>query len=453
MHVLTNRKPNDRRKTNERKTADCRAIAALCLTDILSGASLKRQLPIDEQHVANKDRALLRELCYGTLRAYPHLQGIASHLLSKPLKNKDQDIMMLLLLGGYQLTHMRVPDYAAIAATVNAAQALGKPWAKGLINALLRRWQQQDTQLAKRLTQAQAAAHPAWLYNALQNHWGHHLSGIIMANNEHPPMCLRVNRLHHTVDDYVHLLATHNIASHRAAFAANGLYLQQPKPVDQLPGFTKGWCSVQDEAAQLAAQLLLLAPQQRVLDACCAPGGKTGLLLEHEPELAELVALDQDAERLASVANNLHRLKLNATLVCADVIDTDSWWDGKPFDRILLDAPCSATGVIRRNPDIKVHRQPQDIVQLCQLQQQLLTALWPTLKPNGLLLYVTCSVLPEENEQQIARFCTQHADAKSLTIQAPWGISHTYGRQLLPQQQGHDGFYYALIRKQGTCHQ
>jgi 16S rRNA (cytosine967-C5)-methyltransferase len=429
------------------KSLESRAAAARCLAAVSNGLSLSQQIPIFEQKVIEKDRALFRQLCYGVLRFYPKLQGISSQLLSKPLKEKDRDILMLLLLGIYQLSEMRIPDHAAVSTTVNATKALKKPWAKALVNGVLRQWQRKQEQLLAQLTPAAALSHPEWLHKALTLAWPDHVEQIERANNQHPPMCLRVNRLHLSAQTYLEKLQAQNIEAHLCKVAQQGIRLSEAITVDKLPGFAEGQVSVQDEAPQLAATLLSLAPNQRVLDACCAPGGKTCHILETEPELEELIALDIDHQRLDRVEQNFERLQLQAQLIVGDAADPDSWWDGHSFDRILLDAPCSATGVIRRNPDIKLHRTAQDIEQLAALQLQILLALWKTLKPGGLLLYATCSILPDENEQVIARFCQQQIDSEHQAIEADWGIARDYGRQLFPVTNDHDGFYYALIAK------
>jgi 16S rRNA (cytosine967-C5)-methyltransferase len=426
---------------------NCRAIAAQCLTGIINGASLNQKLPQYELKTAEKDRALLSQLCYGVLRNYPKLLGISQQLLRKPLKDKDTDILMLMLLGIYQLSETRIPDHAAVAETVAATRALKKPWAKGLINGVLRQWQRNNSSIIQQLSSAQAQAHPEWLHQALHQAWPDMADNIEQANNQQAPMCLRVNQQQLNRSDYIEQLNKQAIIAVPCRYSPHGLVLQQARDVFELPGFSDGLASVQDEAAQLSADLLQLKPGQRVLDACCAPGGKSCHILETEPALAELVALDIDSERLKKVEENLQRLELNASLVCGDATNRQQWWDGKLFDRILLDAPCSATGVIRRNPDIKVHRQPGDIKQLENLQQKILEDLWPTLLPGGLLLYATCSVLPQENEEAVARFCQQQCNAQHISIEADWGIDRPYGRQLFPQLTGHDGFFYALIHK------
>jgi len=426
---------------------DCRAAAARCLAAVVGGASLNQQIPLLEGRVKERDRSLYRQLCYGTVRLYPQLNAIASQLLAKPLKNKDRDIAMLILCGGYQLSDTRIPEHAAVSATVAATKELKKPWAKALVNGVLRQWQRQGESLKDNLEDFATAAHPRWLYQAISTAWPQQAASVLQENNRQPPLCLRVNRAHCSQDQYLELLQQQGIGAQRCDYASEGVRLASPVGVEQLPHFADGWASVQDEAPQLSASLLELAPGQRVLDACCAPGGKSCHILESEPQLAELVALDIDPERLPRVRENLQRLQLSATVLAGDAAAVDSWWDGLPFQRILLDAPCSATGVIRRNPDIKLHRSPADIDALTQLQDDILQALWQTLAPGGLLLYATCSILPRENSQQVARFCQQRDDAEHLPITADWGLACDYGRQLLPQADGHDGFFYALLRK------
>lgn len=426
---------------------DCRAVAAKCLAAVSNGSSLSQQIPLFEHTLAESDRPLFRQLCYGVLRFFPKLVGIEKQLLSKPLKSKDRDIQMLLLLGLYQLSEMRTPDHAAVNTTVNATKALKKGWAKGLVNGVLRKWQRDSESLVAALSDAEQQSHPQWLHDALLKAWPNHATAIEQANNLQAPMCLRVNTQHCDVVTYLNMLEAENIVASACEHTKHGVRLRDAVAVSKLPKFEQGWVSVQDEAPQLSAALLSLAPGHRVLDACCAPGGKSCHILESEPALSELVALDIDEQRLQRVTENLDRIGLQATLVSGDAADPAKWWDGQQFDRILLDAPCSATGVIRRNPDIKIHRRANDITQLSKLQGEILTALWQTLKPGGLLLYATCSVLPEENTQVVEAFIKATNDAEHKVIDANWGISQAYGRQLLPQTQGHDGFYYALISK------
>ncbi|MFI8610285.1 16S rRNA (cytosine(967)-C(5))-methyltransferase RsmB [Pseudomonas sp. AOB-7] len=427
-----------------------RLAAARALTAVLSGkASLGSSLPPQLDKVEHHDRALAQDLAFGAARWQPRLQLLADRLLDKPFKAADKDVEALLLIGLYQLLHSRIPAHAAIGETVGCAGALKKPWAKGLLNAVLRRAQREHEALFAELERDPVlhTAHPRWLQKALKAHWPEHWQAICAANNAHPPLILRVNRRHGSRDAYLEELRSAGLAAEPCTFSRDGVRLLQPCDVTTLPGFKQGRVSVQDEAAQLAAELLELAPGQRVLDACAAPGGKTCHLLEVEPALREVVAVDLEAKRLARVRENLERLQLDATLIAADGRDTAAWWDGTPFQRILLDAPCSATGVIRRHPDIKLTRQPEDIPALAQLQGELLDALWPTLAPGGVLLYATCSVLPTENSETVAAFLARTPDAQEVTIAGDFGLQSPHGRQLLPQLDGHDGFYYAKLIK------
>ncbi|MCR1827773.1 16S rRNA (cytosine(967)-C(5))-methyltransferase RsmB [Pseudomonas oleovorans] len=427
-----------------------RLAAARALTAVLSGkASLGSSLPPQLDKVEHHDRALAQDLAFGAARWQPRLQLLAEKLLEKPFKAADKDVEALLLIGLYQLLHSRIPEHAAIGETVGCAGALKKPWAKGLLNAVLRRAQREHETIFAELDRDPVlhSAHPRWLQKALKAHWPQHWQAICAANNAHPPLILRVNRRHGSRDAYLIELRTAGIAAEPCTYSRDGVRLLQPCDVTTLPGFKDGRVSVQDEAAQLAADLLELAPGQRVLDACAAPGGKTCHLLEVEPALAEVVAVDLEAKRLARVRENLDRLQLDATLIAADGRDTGAWWDGQPFQRILLDAPCSATGVIRRHPDIKLTRKPEDIPALAHLQGELLDALWPTLAPGGILLYATCSVLPTENSETIAAFLARTTDAQEVAIAGEFGLQPGHGRQLLPQLDGHDGFYYAKLIK------
>lgn len=427
-----------------------RLAAARALTAVLSGkASLGSSLPPQLDKVEHHDRALAQDLAFGAARWQPRLQLLAEKLLEKPFKAADKDVEALLLIGLYQLLHSRIPEHAAIGETVGCAGALKKPWAKGLLNAVLRRAQREHEALFAELDRDPVlhSAHPRWLQKALKAHWPQHWQAICAANNAHPPLILRVNRRHGSRDAYLNELREAGIEAEPCTFSRDGVRLLQPCDVTTLPGFKEGRVSVQDEAAQLAADLLELAPGQRVLDACAAPGGKTCHLLEVEPGLGEVVAVDLEAKRLARVRENLERLHLEATLIAADGRDTGTWWDGQPFQRILLDAPCSATGVIRRHPDIKLTRKPEDIPALAQLQGELLDALWPTLAPGGILLYATCSVLPTENSETIAAFLARTPDAQEVAIAGEFGLQPAHGRQLLPQLDGHDGFYYAKLFK------
>ena len=425
-----------------------RLAAARALSAVLAGkASLGSSLPPLLDKVEPRDRGLAQDLAFGTARWQPRLALLADKLLQKPLA--DREVEALLLVGLYQLFYTRIPAHAAIGETVGCADKLKKSSAKGLLNAVLRNAQREGEALIASLERDPVlhSAHPRWLQKALKAHWPEHWQAICAANNAHPPLILRVNRRHGSRDDYLAELRTAGFAAEACTFSRDGIRLLQACDVTCLPGFAEGRVSVQDEAAQLAAELLDLAPGQRVLDACCAPGGKTCHLLEAEPQLAGVVAVDLEEKRLARVRENLGRLQLHAELIAADARAVGQWWDGQAFQRILLDAPCSATGVIRRHPDIKLTRQAADIPALAQLQGELLDALWPTLAAGGILLYATCSTLPTENTEVIEAFLARTPDARELPIAGPFGLEQAHGRQLLAQQDGHDGFYYAKLLK------
>ncbi|CAI8778136.1 16S rRNA m(5)C967 methyltransferase [Pseudomonas sp. IT-P44] len=427
-----------------------RLSAAKALAAVLNGkASLNSSLPTQMDKVEDRDRGFTQDLAFGTARWQPRLSALAAKLLQKPFKAADADVEALLLVGLYQLLYTRVPAHAAIGETVGCADKLKKPWAKALLNAVLRRAQRESEALLAELEHDPVVrtAHPRWLQKSLKAFWPEQWEAICAANNAHPPMILRVNRRHHSRDAYLGLLTDAGIAATPCVYSRDGIILDAAADVRSLPGFAEGWISVQDEAAQLAADLLDLAPGQRVLDACCAPGGKTCHILEAEPALAGVVAVDLEAKRLVRVRENLARLGLSAELIAADGRDTVTWWDGKPFQRILLDAPCSATGVIRRHPDIKLTRQPDDIAALAVLQGELLDAMWITLEVGGILLYATCSTLPTENTEVIEAFLARTPGARELDLATTAGIKQPHGRQLLAQEGGHDGFYYAKLIK------
>jgi len=432
-------------------TNDARALAAQVLTKLLAGqGSLARLLPRAEAQVAERDRGLLRELCYGGARTAPRLQLLAGKLLRKP--PEDGEIEALILLGLYQLEYTRVPDHAAISATVNAARALGLDRATGVINGVLRNSLRNREQLQRKLSGNPqfSSMHPAWLQQSIKTAWPERAADIFRANNANPPMTLRVNGAKTSRDDYLEQLRLAAIDARACTISPVGIALDEACAVTELPGFDEGLVSVQDESAQLAALLLAPEPGARVLDACAAPGGKSCHLLEQQPDI-HLAALDIDEERLDRVAENLARIGAEAELICADAVATADWWDGTPYDRILLDAPCSATGVIRRNPDIKLLRRASDIAELAELQARILRAQWALLKPGGSLLYATCSVLPAENAEVVARFIAETGDASDNTPQSlggkPWGEAQTAGVQLFPSPDGGDGFYYALLQK------
>lgn len=426
-----------------------RASAARVVSTVMGGRSLDAALDTVRASTPSADMPLAQEMAYGTLRAHTQLRFIAERFLQKPLRQQDQDVLALILVGLYQLRGMRVPTHAAVAQTVAATQDLRKGWAKGLVNAILRSYLREAASLDAPIAADPALrySHPAWLLEALQQDWPAQWEAIAAANNEHPPMSLRVNLHRTTRADYMLALAQAGLEAQASAHLDSGVVLARPAGVQALPGFAAGLVSVQDLAAQYAAVLLDAQPGQHVLDACAAPGGKTAHVLERTPTLAGLIAVDIDAQRLTRVRDNLARLGLDATLIAADAADPGGWWDGRTFDRILLDAPCSATGVIRRHPDIKLHRRPSDVVQLEATQAKLLTALWPLLARGGKLLYVTCSVLSRENDRQVAGFCAQHPDARPMELVIPHALPRGAGWQILPGTADMDGFFYACLQK------
>jgi len=406
-----------------------------------------------EEHTARlgdgRDRAFARELCYGVARWLPRLQACLHMLLEKPLREKETVVRAVLLLGLYQLMYTRVAEHAAVAESVSVVRRVRRRWAAGLVNGVLRSFQRRRPQLTADLdrTEESRYAHPGWLVNATRVAWPHQWQQILDSNNERPPLSLRVNARLCSREEYLAYLASNDIAASPIAHTRHGLRLHQAREVDAIPGFGDGMVSVQDGAAQLAAGLLDLRPGMRVLDACAAPGGKSAHILEHQPAIGELVAVDCDADRLLRVGQNLRRLALEATVVCADAGEPGDWWSGESFHRILVDAPCSGSGVIRRHPDIKLHRRPGDIEERATRQIRLLDALWPLLARQGLLLYATCSYLPRENDHLLAEFLAKHPDATDGPMHYTWGRTSGHGRQVLPGEDTMDGFYYALLCK------
>lgn len=395
-----------------------------------------------------RDAAFARRLAYGVLRWRGALEWLAGELVARPLKARDQDIQQLLLLGLQQLWHEDLPGHAAVHATAECARALGKPWAVGLVNAVLRRFQREQAQWTDpaRLGEARFA-HPDWLLTALRKDWPGHWQAAVAANNQQPPLWLRCNRLRGSVGDLAGALEAAGCATQTHALAGAALRVMEPVPVESLPGFGEGRFSVQDAAAQLAAPLLDVKPGQRVLDACAAPGGKTGHLLELAPGV-QVTALDISEARSAMIRDNLARLGLEAQLVTGDAASPGDWWDGKAYDRILLDAPCSATGVIRRHPEIKWLRNPQQVEAAMRLQARMLDRLWPLLDAGGILVYATCSVLNSENGQQVHAFLERQPDARAIGPAWPGALAAEPGQQWLPGMLDMDGFYYAALRKQ-----
>lgn len=428
---------------------DPRVAACRVVQGVLEGRSLAELVPRLIAPIEDgRDRALAQELSYGAVRLQPRLGSLLGRLLERPLKARDRDLEALLLIGCYQLLYLRMAEHGAVHATVGAAQKLGKRWAAGLVNGVLRRLQREREALLAALESDQEAryAMPRWLLNELQQRWPESWQERIAALNGYPPMTLRVNRLQSTREAYLERLTAAGIAAAPHAVASMGIVLERPMEVERLPGFAGGMVSVQDAAAQLAAELLDPAPGEAVLDACAAPGGKTAHLLERQPEL-RVTAVDIDGERLERVAENLARLGLRAELLQGDASRPEGEWARRRYDRILLDVPCSATGVLRRHPDIKLLRRESDIGALAKLQRRILEGVWPLLRPGGVMLYATCSLLSRENDEPLAHFLAGRGDAVERPIPAGWGEARPVGRQIPPGESGMDGFFYALLEK------
>jgi 16S rRNA (cytosine967-C5)-methyltransferase len=382
-------------------------------------------------------RAALQDLSYGTLRFYGQLDALLGALLHKPLS--DRRIYYVLLVALYQLQYSKAAQHAVVDHAVRSAQMLNAK-VSGLVNAILRNFlRSQDVMLERAAQHATGRySYPQWWIDELQAQYGERSAAMLEAGNQHPPMTLRVNQRRNTTADYLTLLNRHNLSAR--LIEPDALQLDKPVPVDKLPGFFDGLVSVQDAGAQYAARLLDVHDGMRVLDACAAPGGKTAHILERAA--VDMVAVDKDAKRLQRVAENLQRLDLSAQLVAGDAAEPQEWWDGEPFDRILADVPCSASGVVRRHPDIKWLRRSSDIAGFAAQQLQILRALWRLLAQDGRLLYTTCSVFHQENEQVVAAFLAQQPDARRLPI----SLANDNEGQLLPNDQ-HDGFFYALLQK------
>lgn len=404
----------------------------------MHGRSLDAALTFDPQ-ATRQERGLLRALVYDSIRWYLRLDALLDCLLARPGQKLEPEVRALAIVGLCQLLYTEIPAHAAVAETVEAARRLGHPRAAGFINAVLRRCQREHAQLLAQVDRdvAVRTAHPRWLVDAIAADWGEQASPILAANNQRPPFWVRVNRRRTSGAQYRARLAASGIAVADSKFDDEALLLADAMDVAELPGFAEGEVSIQDAAAQLAARLLAPQPGERILDACAAPGGKTGHLLELQPELAELVAVDVSPERLTRVADNLRRLGLSATLVAADAGEPAGWWDGRPFERILLDVPCSATGVIRRHPDIKLLRRPDDIAALAAKQLELLNVLWALLAPGGWLVYASCSALRAETAAVVEAFMATGAQAREATAAV----------RIAAGTAGMDGFYYACLEK------
>ncbi len=420
-----------------------RAQVIRTLLAVQQGQSLSSILPLHLAKVNERDRALFHELVLGSLRQWFALKSITLPLLVKPLNNET--VETCLYVGLYQLLCTRIAPHAAISETVDATKQLGFQALGGVVNAILRRVSRETSDFQHALQQAHGL--PSWLYKRLKKDWPEQIDHLCQELKQAAPLTLRVNQRQIGRDAYLNKLQGLDIQARACSYSSVGIVLEQSVQISELPGYEQGWFSVQDEHAQLCAQILPDLTGKTVVDACAAPGGKTAHLLE-KYNLAQLTALDQDAKRLLRVSENLERLQLTTgTEVEIVAADATEWTAPAALDCIVLDAPCSAIGVLRRHPDIRLLRQSSDIAQTIELQQQILRHMWQQLKVGGHLLYITCSILKAENEQQMQNFFAEHLDAKEIKIDAAWGIEQTHGRQLLPTAQGGDGFFYCLIQK------
>lgn len=444
---------------------NCRAVAASAMLDVVDhGQSLNAILPRFSKDVSPENKGLLQNLCFGTSRHFFSVNALSKILLQKPLPEEARPVQALLWVGLYQLAYSEISEHAAINETVQACRDFksdkyrGLDKYSGVLNAILRRFQREKDELLAGLKESEVPfyQHPKWLIKLLKKAWPTQWKDICENGNIQAPMCLRVNTRLQSRDEYLAKLEAQEIKAHAGKHALTSIYLEKPCDVLSLPGFDDGTVSVQDEAAQLAAQLLQPQKGDILLDACCAPGGKTCHLLESVDNQATLTALDADEKRLVRVHENLARLKLSATVKQGLAQEIESWWDGTHFDRILLDVPCSATGVIRRHPDIKLLRQKADIDNLAELQFSILQKAWATLKPGGQLLYATCSILPQENANNIEAFLDQESGAQLAPLTSTGQLNAEqltsahdtgFGWQFFPKADEHDGFFYALLKK------
>ncbi|RDS82199.1 16S rRNA (cytosine(967)-C(5))-methyltransferase RsmB [Dyella monticola] len=428
---------------------DTRALAAQALADIaLRGASLRDAMERRAPQLHDpRDRALLTALLSDGARWWLRFDAVLDRLLDKPLRRKEPEVHALLVLGLVQLEILQLQDYAAVAASVEAARALNRPRLAGLVNAVLRRWQRERTTLLAELNAAPQTryAMPNWLVESMTADWPAQADAVLADSDREPPLMLRANRRRVERAALVEQLRARGYTADPHPWLADGIVLPHSSDVTRMPGFAQGLFAVQDGAAQVGADALDVHDGQRVLDACAAPGGKACHLLERA-DIA-LTALEFDAARTVRIRQNLERLGLQADVRIGDAADPSTWWDGKPFDRILIDAPCSATGVLRRRPDVRLHRRPSDIDALVDQQRRILAALWPLLAPGGRLVYVTCSLLRAENEAVIAPFLASRDDACAVSMAWPVGQAAAVGWQILPGDGDLDGMYYAVLER------
>lgn len=432
------------------QSQNLRTIAALAIFYVVfRGRQLNRVLDHALEQAKPEDRGMITELTYGVVRWFWLLEHELNQLLTRPVRRKDQDVLCLLCVGLYQLKFMRIPQYAGVSETVDATVGLGKPWARGLVNAVLRKFLSCEDQFKLNgLTDDCRFSHPRWIVDLIKQEWPEIWEEILCANNCRPKMTLRLNVNKTGVSEYLDILKESQILATVDQTSPVALQLAQRISVENLPGFSQGVVSVQSSASQLAALSMELAPAQRVLDACSAPGGKLIHMLEIEPKLEEILAIDIDQARTAEIVDNLSRVQNDVQVITADAAHPDEWWDGKPFDRILVDAPCSALGVVSKHPDIKHHRKPADLDRVVEQQRHLLEGLLPLLNRNGKLLYTTCSILARENDSQIEAVLRNHPNISIDHLPPSLGHQTRFGRQRLQDNAGGDGFYYARLKKQ-----
>ncbi len=440
------------KRKEKTRAAPARQQALQQLIQVAEGVSLssvKIKMTVDMED--SRDRALCQELVYGVLRWQLKLDTLLRYLLKKKLKDKDRDIQLILRLALYELLACRAPDYAVINDAVLQVRGRGKNWATGLVNAILRNFLRNRESLLARLNETvERYSHPAWMVARIQHDWPDQWPQILQANNQHPPLWLRVNTRNISPRDYMRQLHDNGFESQVHAYAGQALSLSGGVDVTRLPGFAQGDLSVQDAGAQLAANLLQPRSGDRVLDLCAAPGGKTTHLLEIYPHIKQMVAVDVEATRMLRLEQNLKRLQTPAECLVSDARNIADKFEAGYFQCVLLDAPCSASGVIRRHPDIKTLRRETDMDKLEKLQSEILYAAWQVLAEGGCLLYVTCSVFSQENQMQIENFLNKVADARVLDINVDWGHACSVGRQLLPGEEDTDGFYFCLLQKKSV---
>ena len=432
---------------NKTTAGNPRQLSIATLSDVLDRGLSLADSPSLMGGPRSRDVSMSRHLVYGVLRWLTALDWLAGQLLDKPVKQRDRDIQRLILIGLYQLWQDESSPHAAIHETAECARVLGKPWAVGVINAVLRRFQRERELWLQRLSaQDEQYAHPQWMLEKLRTDWPLDWQNVVSANNQQAGLWLRINRSGPDKHEVIERLRDQGFEVQGHPQAVDAIRINPADHVNALTGFDEGHFSVQDPAAQLAADLLGVQTGMHVLDACAAPGGKTCHILERTPG-AVLTAVDHHAHRLELLRENLQRLKLRGMLVTGDATRPGDWWDGIPYQRILLDAPCSATGVIRRHPEIKHLRQASHVRDAVRLQQRLLQQLWPLLEAGGILVYATCSVFQDEDSLQINNFLSQQEDVEELLPEVTWGHRQPHGRQIFPGQEDMDGFYYAALRK------